>query len=323
MPSVIPGSVFRHSGLDPESLTVRLDLRPEKWPFFRMETCFCRRHPGFWRFFRTEPEFFVFLYLMTALVTGGGSGIGLEYARQLAGRGCDLALVSNREDELKAAKEELSRTHGVRITTLTIDLAQHDAAKAILEWCDSEGIEPDILVNNAGMFFMEYLGEESLKKVSAMMTLHVETVTELCVLFGARMKERCKGYILNMASVTAWIPSPGIAVYSASKAYLVSFGKGLSYELRPFGVNVTTVCPAAIDTGLYMLSDKQRKTLRRLGIMKSPEWLVKRALKGMFRGRRVMRPGPLNRLLPAIISCLPASLIDRLGLKWIYKPNKI
>ena len=234
-----------------------------------------------------------------------------------------MALVSNREEELKAAKEELGRTYGVRIATLTIDLAHHHAAKAVLEWCDHEGIEPEILVNNAGMFFMEYLGADNLDKVSAMMALHVETVTELCVLFGARMKERGKGYILNMASVTAWIPSPGIAVYSASKAYLVSFGKGLSYELHPYGVNVTTVCPAAIDTGLYMLSDKQRKTLRRLGIMKSPQWLVRRALKGMFRGRRVMRPGPLNRLLPAVIRCLPAALIDRLGLKWIYKPKTI
>ena len=234
-----------------------------------------------------------------------------------------MALVSNREAELKAAKEELSRGYGVRIATLTIDLAQHDAAKAVLKWCDDEGIEPEILVNNAGMFFMEYLGADNLDKVSAMMALHVETVTELCVLFGAHMKEHGKGYILNMASVTAWIPSPGIAVYSASKAYLVSFGKGLSYELHPYGVNVTTVCPAAIDTGLYMLSDKQRKTLRRIGIMKSPQWLVRRALKGMFRGRRVMRPGPLNRLLPAIIRCLPAALIDRLGLKWIYKPKTI
>jgi len=234
-----------------------------------------------------------------------------------------LALVSNREEELEAAKEDLSRTYGVRISILTADLSQHGAAKAVMEWCDSKGIAPDILVNNAGMFFMEYLDSGSLDKVSAMMALHVETVTELCVLFGARMKECGKGYILNMASVTAWIPSPGIAVYSASKAYLVSFGKGLSYELHPFGVNVTTVCPAAIDTGLYMLSDKQRSRLRRLGIMKSPKWLVKRALRGMFRGRRVMRPGPLNRLLPAIICCLPASLLDRLGLKWIHKPKTI
>ena len=253
----------------------------------------------------------------TALITGGSSGIGLEYARQLAGRGYDVAIVSNREGELKTAAEELGRS--VKVFTLTADLAEHDAAKRVADWCDREGIAPEILINNVGMFFMEYLGEENLDKASAMMTLHMEAATQLCVLFGSRMKAAGHGYILNMASMTAWIPAPGIAVYSASKAYLVSFGKGLSYELKPYGVTVTTVCPAAIDTGLYPLGDKLRRRLRRMGIVKSPEWLVKRALRGMFHGRRLMRPGPLNRLVPFIVSLLPGWVIDRLGLKWIAK----
>ena len=251
---------------------------------------------------------------MTALVTGGSSGIGLEFARQLADRGCALALVSNREDELKSAAAELPGAH-----ILCVDLAAHGAAATVVEWCDKEGLKPDILVNNAGMFFMEYLNPENLVKADKMMALHMETVTDLCVLFGSRMKERGSGYILNMGSMTAWIPSPGIAVYSASKAYLVSFGKGLSYELRPYGVHVTTVCPAAIDTGLYPLGEKMRSQLRFWGFLKSPQWLVRKALSGLFRGRRVMRPGPLNRLVPAIVSILPSRLIDRLGLKWINK----
>ena len=258
-----------------------------------------------------------FVIMNVALITGGSSGIGLEYARQLAGRGYDVAIVSNREGELKEAAEELGRS--VKVFTLTADLAEHGAAKLVTDWCDREGIAPDVLINNAGMFFMEYLGTESMEKVSAMVALHVETVTELCVLFGSRMKAAGHGHILNMASMTAWIPAPGIAVYSASKAYLVSFGKGLSYEMKPYGVSVTTVCPAAIDTGLYPLGDKLRRRLRRMGIVKSPEWLVKRALRGMFRGRRLMRPGPLNHLVPLIISLCPARLIDRLGLKWIAK----
>lgn len=254
---------------------------------------------------------------MTALITGGGSGIGLEYARQLAGRGYDLALVSNRGEELSLAQDALSSQFGVKVQTLNTDLACHGAAAEVVAWCDGNGIRPNVLVNNAGMFFMEYLGEENLEKASAMMALHVETVTELCVLLGARMKADGHGYILNMASMTAWIPAPGIAAYSASKAYLVSFGKGLSYELKPYGVTVTTVCPAAIDTGLYPLGDKLRGTLKRFGIIKSPEWLVRRALKGMFRGRRLMRPGPLNRLVPFVVSLLPNRAIDRLGMKWI------
>lgn len=255
--------------------------------------------------------------MQTALITGGSSGIGLEYARQLAARGYELALVSNRGEELEKAQTALSIEFGVKVHTLNADLACHGAAAQVLAWCDSEDIVPDILVNNAGMFFIEYLKVESLEKVSAMMALHMETVTELCILFGSRMKAEGRGYILNMASMTAWIPAPGIAVYSASKAYLVSFGRGLSHELKPYGVTVTTVCPAAVDTGLYPLGDKLRTALKRLGIIKNPEWLVRRALKGMFHGRRLMRPGPLNRLVPFLVSIAPNSLIDHLGLKWI------
>lgn len=243
--------------------------------------------------------------------------MGLEYARQLASEGCGLALVSNRPEELAAAAGILNSEFGVQAATLDIDLCAPGAAAKVLEWCDAEGICPDILINNAGMFFMQYLGPENLAKASAMVDLHVKAVTELCVLFGSRMKERGTGYILNVASMTAWIPAPGIAVYSASKAYLVSFGKGLSYELRPYGVTVTTVCPAAIDTGLYGLGKRQRLWLRRLGIMRSPEWLVRRALRGMKKGRRILRPGFGNHLVPFIVSLMPARLKDRLGMRWI------
>ena len=188
--------------------------------------------------------------------------MGLEYARQLAAEGCGLALVSNMPDELTAAAGTLGSEFGVQVATLDMDLCAPGAAAKVLEWCDAEGICPDILINNAGMFFMHYLGSDNLAKASAMVDLHVKAVTELCVLFGVRMKERGTGYILNVASMTAWIPAPGIVVYSASKAYLVSFGKGLSYELRPYGVTVTTVCPAAIDTGLYGLGERQRLWLQ-------------------------------------------------------------
>ena len=255
----------------------------------------------------------------SALITGGSSGMGLEFARQLAARGYDLLLVSNKADDLASAAASLRPS--VRVETCCMDLAEHGAAQKLVAWCDAIGLEPDILVNNAGMFFMEYLGPENLEKVRAMMGLHMETVTELCILLGSRMKARGKGRILNMSSMTASIPAPGIAVYSATKAYLKSFGRSLSYELKPFGVSVTTVCPAAVDTGLYPLGDRLRVWLKRLGIIRSPQWLVRRALKAMFRGRRTVSPGLMNKLLPPLIAILPAGLIDRLGIKWILAAN--
>ena len=257
--------------------------------------------------------------MKTALVTGASSGIGLEFSRQLAQMGYALAIVSNREQELADAAEGIRTEFGVPVQSLYIDLTKPGAAEVMLAWCPA----PDVLINNAGMFFMEYLGPESLGKVRTMMALHMDVVTELCILAGSRMKEKGSGHILNISSMTARIPSPGIAIYSSTKAYLKVFGKSLSYELHPFGVTVTTVCPAAVDTGLYPLGDRLRRFLRRIGMIRTPEWLVRRSLKAMFRGRRTFSPGLTNTLLPPLIAILPASLIDRLGLKWIAGRKKV
>lgn len=257
-----------------------------------------------------------------ALVTGASSGMGLVFARQLAGRGYTLLMISNRAEELSDAAAAIRAAYPVRVESLCLDLSVHGAAREVLAWCDAIGLSPTVLINNAGMFFMEYLSPGNLPKADAMMALHMETVTDLCVLIGSRMKEQGEGRILNMSSLTARLPAPGIAIYSASKAYLKSFGKSFSYEMRPFGVTVTTVCPAAIDTGLYPLGSRMRRLLRRIGVLWSPEKLVSRALRAMFRGRRVVSPGLMNVLLPPLIAALPARLIDYLGLKWIDKNTR-
>ena len=246
---------------------------------------------------------------MTALITGGGSGMGLEYARQLAGRGYDLVLVSNRQEELDAAAETLRAQFPVNVRTRFQDLAVPDAADSLFEWCQEEGILPDVVINNAGMFFFKELQTEDLDKVQSMINMHVVTMTRMSVLFGNAMKRRGSGYLLNVSSMAARIPAPGITVYSATKAYLRSFGRSLSYELKPYGVGVTTVCPAAIATPLYRLSEEKMRLGVRLGIIKTPKWLVKRALRAMFRRRRVVSPGFMNVWLPALIALLPGPLV--------------
>ena len=244
---------------------------------------------------------------MTALVTGGSSGMGLEFARQLAARGYDLVLVSNRQDELDAAYESLRKQFSVRVTVHFQDLAQTDSADLLYAWCTEEaGILPDIVVNDAGMFFFKELETADLDRVQAMLNLHVTTVTRACILFGNAMKERGSGYILNMSSMAARLPTPGITVYSATKAYLKSFGHSLWFEMKPYGVGVTTVCPAAIATPLYRLNEKWLRRGVRVGVIRTPQWLVRRALRAMFRGRRVISPSFMNIYLPFLIALLPA-----------------
>lgn len=247
---------------------------------------------------------------MVALITGGSSGMGLEFSRQLAARGYSLVLVGNRKQELADAAQELGATAAVRAHYQ--DLALPQAADELFAWCQAEDIHPDVLVNNAGMFFFKELKVEDLDRVQAMINLHVTTVTRLCILFGQEMKTRGGGYILNVSSMAARIPAPGISVYSATKAYLRSFGRSLSFELRPYGVGVTTVCPAAIATPLYKLDGKKMKMGVRTGFIRTPGWLVRRALRAMFRRRRIVSPAAMNTWLPALVAILPGPLEQKI-----------
>lgn len=243
--------------------------------------------------------------------------MGLEYARELAAQGYDLLLVSNREEELLAAREDLAGKWPIKVTTRFQDLAAPDAADRLHAWCTEElGILPDILINNAGMFFFKEMQADDLDRAQAMVNLHVNTITRSCLLFGMDMKARGSGYILIMSSMAARIPAPGITVYSATKAYLKSFGRSLSFELKPYGVGVTTVCPAAIATPLYRLSPKLMDLGVKIRLIHTPQWLVKRALKAMFKKRRVIRPSCMNFWLPGIIGLLPDAVIAKLWKKF-------
>ena len=242
--------------------------------------------------------------------------MGLEYARQLAARGCDIVIVSNRQDELEAAARELRDAFGARVTTHFRDLSLPDAADGLLSFCREQGLMPDILVINAGMFFFKELGATEAGRVSAMLGLHVYTPTRMCLLFGEEMKKAGRGNIIIMSSMAADIPAPGITVYAATKAYLKSFGKSLYYEMKPYGVCVTTVLPAAIATPLYNLKDSLLRLGVKTGIIRTPQSLVRRALRGMDRGRKRVKPGLMNVLLPGFIAILPDGLIALLWKKW-------
>lgn len=238
--------------------------------------------------------------------------MGLEYARQLAEAGCDLLLVSNRSDELDIAVDELSKTSNIHVVARFQDLAVETAADDLFSYCQAEHLQIDILINNAGMFFFEELAVENEVKALTMMRLHMFTPTRLCVLFGGEMKRRGYGYILNVSSMAAKLPCPGITIYSATKAYLKSFGKSLFFEMRPYGVGVTTVCPAAIATPLYKLKPSLLKFGVNIGLIGTPRWLVRRALRGMFRKHRVVKPGLMNYYLPPLIAILPNGLVARI-----------
>ena len=249
---------------------------------------------------------------MMALVTGGSSGIGLEFSRQLAEKGYDLIIVSNSREQLDAVCAPIAEEYGVRVIPRLQNLATGNAAEELMEWCDSQSVLPDILINNAGMFYFKELSPELMGKAEVMIGLHVTTPTKMCILFGDRMKQRGSGRILLVDSMAARIPAPGIQVYSATKAYLRSFGESLSFELKPYGVTVTTLCPAAVATPLYGL----KKGLLNFGVairvIHTPQWLVRKALNGLLRGSRLMKPSIMNAYLPPMIKMLPSNLEQKI-----------
>ena len=146
-----------------------------------------------------------------ALITGAASGIGFEMAQCCASRGLRLVLVDINEEGVKRAAEEIRAAHGVTVDTFQVALSQREAPEACLAFCDARGIEVDLLINNAGIFLFDPLVEADTRRVALMSDLHVYCVTRMCMLFGARMKTARHGYILNLSSLSAWMPMPGIS----------------------------------------------------------------------------------------------------------------
>lgn len=241
-----------------------------------------------------------------ALVTGGSSGIGEQYVRQLAAEGHNVIVVSNRDEDNRRVAEAVSAEFGVEALSLTIDLAEPTAAEQIFEFCEGHAIEVDILINNAGMLIFNQLERTDSARIDTIIALHCTTPTKLCRLFASAMRVRGEGHIVLMSSVTAWTPFPTISHYAATKAYLRSFGQSLWYELREAGVTVTTVFPSAVDTPFYTLSDRARRWLRRFGVMLSAEAVARKALRAMRHGRRRCLPGLLTKIEAVICAILPS-----------------
>ena len=263
---------------------------------------------------------------MLALVTGASSGIGLEYAKQLArDYHTDLLLVSNQEEEQIRVANQLATAYGVKAYPLYADLSRQDAAEQLYQYCQDNHLVVDILVNNAGVFFFNPYCETSMKRIELMLNLHMITVAKLCRLFGEDMihreltaeekaekmcgKARKKGYILNMSSMSAWMAMPGIQSYNATKAFIYNFSKSLWYELKPQGVNITVMTPGAVDTALFGLAPHLRRLAVNLTVSIPPEKLVKRALRKMFRGKKADMPGVINHLCTPLLKHTPDWLV--------------
>ena len=244
-----------------------------------------------------------------ALITGASSGMGYCYAQQLAARGYQLLIVSN-EPAIHEKAAILRNEYSVQVVSLERDLSLPSAAQELHQYCIDNQLEVEVLVNTAGVYHDRDFLLDSERFNSLILNLHMYTPAMLCYYFGQDMVARHKGYILNVCSITSTIAVQRLATYSATKAFLSNFSRALHVELRQKGVIVTDISPGAVDTGLYHIHPIFTKMGRALGIIVSPEYLVKRALNALFRGRaKATVPFVWSKLIQLFVALIPTCLL--------------
>lgn len=243
-----------------------------------------------------------------AVVTGASGGIGLQFCNELAAMGCNLVMVAIENDMLEGEAIRISKQFGITAHPLTLDLTRNDAPAIVLGFITAKNIEPYILINNAGIFSFSPVEECTETKLNRYIDLHVRITTLLSRSIGAMMKRNGRGHILNMSSMSCWTPMPGIAMYSATKAYIRVFSRALHYELKDYGVSVTVACPGGIATDLFGLPENLKQLALRIGAIQRPEKFARTAIRKMLAGRQQYINGLINRLSIFLIGITPTSV---------------
>lgn len=254
---------------------------------------------------------------VTASANGSGAA-GIAQATGEPGAGTDgngACAAGSTEQSVGSGKECGNRataavTPDVRV--IAIDLARVGAAQELYDRMTAEGIVVDVVINNAGIFsFCDILATPA-ERIERIILLHDLTVTQLCRLFAADMVRRgVRGHILNMSSYSLWMPFPGLALYSASKAYMRSFSVAFAKEVRERGIRVTALCPAGVATDLYGLTPYWQRIGRKLGVLITPDSCARRGLKALWKGRRCIVPDWWNRAWIPFCKVLPM---------WVLRP---
>ena len=240
------------------------------------------------------------------LITGASAGIGTALAHEFAAHGHELVLVARREERLVKLADAIAAQGRKRPTILAVDLAQPDAVDRIGDVLTMYDLEPDIVVNNAGFGLAGAAAEIDLSEQLAMIDVNVRALTDLSLAFIEPLQRR-KGGILNVASVAGFVSGPGMAVYYATKAYVLSFSEALHSELAPRGVRVTALCPGPVPSEFQARAGVPRPNYPPL-FTQSPERVAADAYRALAAGRRLVVPGIGPRLVTMLLRFVPRPL---------------
>ena len=239
--------------------------------------------------------------MSSALVTGASSGIGLEIARTLAPMVDSLIITGRREGPLRDLEKELIGVVDVKV--VIADLSTESGVDFLIE----EAGELDILVNNAGYGLYGRVADQDPDKLLGIVDVNIRALTKLGHHHSTNMRMKGKGKILNVASIAAFQPGPGLAVYCASKAYVLSLSRAMSAELKGSGVTVTALCPGYVETGFQSTSGMKLTGVEIWSSLPARS-VAKKAVRAMMKGRREVIPGIINWFIPMFARILPISI---------------
>jgi uncharacterized protein len=243
------------------------------------------------------------------LLTGASSGIGAELARVFAAHGHELVLVARRADRLDALADRIAKAGRPRPAVLAADLEQRDAAAKIAAELSSRGLEPNFVVNNAGFGLMGEAASLDRNEQLGMVDLNVRALTELSLTFVDSLT-RHRGGLLNVASIAAFLPGPGMAVYYATKAYVLSFTEALHQEWSDRGIKVSALCPGPVPTEFQARASMELPSAAKM-IELPPDRVAQIGYDGLMRGQRVVVAGLGNKLAVSFMHFTPHALLLR------------
>jgi uncharacterized protein len=244
------------------------------------------------------------------VITGASAGIGVALARVFARHGLELALVARRQDRLRALADEIAATGAHRPLMIVADLQRPDVARVIGDALAAKGAEPQFIVNNAGFGLIGLAGVRDRDEVLAMIDVNVRALTELSLAFIDSLA-RHRGGLLNVGSMAGFVPGPGMAVYYATKSYVLSLSEALHSELKSRGVRVTLLAPGPVPTEFAERAGIGGGLAPGL-LTQSAERVAELGFRGLMRGQRIVVPGLANKLVASVVPLVPRRLLLRL-----------
>ncbi|NOU16463.1 MAG: SDR family oxidoreductase [Bacteroidales bacterium] len=257
----------------------------------------------------------------TALITGASSGIGLELARIHAAKGGNLVLVARSKSKLDELKIELEKKHGISVYVIGKDLSSPNAAAEVYAELKQQKIDIDYLINNAGFGDYGLFFDSDWEKQEQMINLNILALTHFTKLFLKDMVERKNGKILNIASTASFQPGPTMAVYCATKSYVLSFSEAINNEVREFGVTVTALCPGATTSGFQAAASLEGSNLFEGKKLPTSMEVAKYGYKAMMKGKAVAIHGLMNSIMANSIRFTPRSLVVKITRMILEKKN--